>query len=290
MAVQRLRFYGNGDSGQTGQLFIDLSKALSVTNRKLHRQKQIYTVYGGYYVDSDGSRIDINVAPNTWVTKRAINRGFKLWRKSISDTLSNTDGMQSGKYSDFKLKLNNAMGDSTLMPVDAANQAIPTGEWDYSTLVSENEGQPDNFDMHIVGPHSGTTGSMARVGLMKSWLDSRPLPVSEDQPNRTPNARSDPLSNLNDTSGAYDARLDMLSEEGDKRPYDEDTFWGYYSDGVSGGENNLQRVSTAVTVADSIAVTPIHGFEAICGLVQIKVGATTSWELVLDVETEGVSF
>lgn len=288
MAVQRLRFYGNGEQGNT--VFIDLSKALSATNRKLHRQKQIYTVYGGYYVDSDGSRVDINVAPNTWVTKRAINRGFKLWRKSISDTLKNTEGMQSGKYSDFKLYLNNAMGSSTLMPVDAADVVIPAGEWDYSTLVSENEGSPDNFDMHIVGPHGGTTGSMTRVGLMKSWLDSRPIPVAEDQPNRTGSAKDDPLSNLNDTSGALDDRLDMLAEEGDQRPYDEDTFWGYYSDGVSGGENNLQRVSSAVTVAESIAVTPIHGFEAICGLVQLRLTANTPWELVLDVETEGVSF
>jgi len=289
MAVQRLRFYGDGD-GTTGTLFIDLSKALSATNRKLHRQKQIYTVYGGYYVDSNGSRIDINVAPNTWVTKRAINRGFKMWRKSISETLKNTDGMQTGKYSDFKLYLNNGMGSSTLMPVDAADVTIPTGEWDYSTLVSENEGNVDSFDLHIVGPHSGSTGSMSRVGLMKSWLDSRPLPTSQNQPHITSVAKDDPLSNLNDNSGVVDDRIAQAADEGDQRPYDEDTFWGYYSDSVSGGENNLQRVSSAVTVANSIAITPIHGFEALCGLVQINVSADTSWELVLDVETEGVSF
>lgn len=290
MAVQRLRFYGNGSSGQTGTLYIDLARALSASNRKLHRQKKIYTVYGGYYVDSDGSRIDINVAPDTWVTKRAINRGFKQWRKSIAKTLKESEGMQSGKYSDYKIFLNNAMGSGTLMPVDAADTPIPSAEWEYSTLVSDNANQDDAFDMHIVGPHSGSGNNFARIGLMKSWVNSRPLPVTADQPNVLSGADDDPLSNLFDNSSAYDVRVSTIGEEGDQAPYDEDTFWGFYSESASSGENNLQRVSTAVTVANSIAVTPIHGFNAICGLLQVNISASTSWELVLDVETEGAGF
>ena len=51
MAVTRLKFTGTG-----GDIaYIDLAKALSVQLRKLHRQKQIYTVYGGFFVSGVSS-------------------------------------------------------------------------------------------------------------------------------------------------------------------------------------------------------------------------------------------
>lgn len=296
MAVTRLRFYGTGSgAGNTGLMYIDLARELSKVNRKLHRQKQIYTVLGGYYVDSDGSRIDFNTAPHTWVTKRAVNRGFAIWRKHIAKTLENTEGMKSGKYSDFKVYLNNSQGSgSTIACRDANNIEITGGEWDYSTLMSDdpdNDGSSeDAFDLQIVGPHSGSDPDWARIGLMKSWLDSRPLPIAEDQPNNTGASRFDPLNNLFDASDVQQDRMAIVAEEGDQRPYDEDTFFGYYDDTVSSGENNLQRVGTAFTVENSVALSPVPGFQAICGLVQLNVSATTPWELVLDVESVGEAF
>ena len=158
MAVTRLRFTGTGEDGN--YLYIDLARELSKANRKLHRQKQIYTVLGGYYVDSQGSRIDFNVAPHTWVTKRAVNRGFAIWRKHVAKALEHTEGMKSGKYSDFKVYLNNGMSSgSTIDAVNAAGDAIDAGEWDYSTLASDDPDSGaanDEFDLQIVGPHSGS--------------------------------------------------------------------------------------------------------------------------------------
>jgi hypothetical protein len=52
-------------------------------------------------------------------------------------------------------------------------------------------------------------------------------------------------------------------------------------------------VSTAQPTANTQLVAPIHGFQAICGLVQLVVGTGTganAWELVLDVETKGEKF
>ena len=296
MAVTRLRFAGAQESN--GLYYIDLARELSKVNRKLHRQKQIYTVLGGYYVDSQGSRIDFNVAPHTWVTKRAVNRGFAIWRKHIAKALEHTEGMTSGKYSDFKVYLNNNHSSGTLLAArDANGNEITSGEWDYSTLVSDDPSiagpphdSPDEFDLQIVGPHSGSDNNWSRIGLMKSWLDSRPLPIAEDQPNRTNQAKSDPLNNLFDASDAKDDRIDLVAEEGDQRPYDEDTFFGYFSDSYSGGQNNLQRVGSAFTVNTSVALAPVPGFQAICGLVQVNVEATTAWELVLDVESVGEAF
>lgn len=53
----------------------------------------------------------------------------------IANTLSNTDGHQSGKWNDFKVYLDNQHG-TPKSCVDAQGNVIAGGEWDYSTLTS----------------------------------------------------------------------------------------------------------------------------------------------------------
>lgn len=296
MAATRMRFKGTGN----GTVYIDLAKALSLQNRKLHRQKMIYTVYGGYYVDSNGSRVDLNVAPNTWPVKRAINRGFAQWRKMIARTLADTEGMTTGKWNDYKIFLNNSHGNSPLVPVDAGSQNLygASPEWDYSTLTSEDpdtdpNNMPDQFELQIVGPHvdNGLVGNdkqYTRVSLLQSWVDSRGEP-STDPVVDNGTTKVDPLSNLFDAGDADDDRIEIINAEGDNPPYDVDQMFG--NSALSGGSNNLMRVSTAITTSAN-AVMPIHGFEAICGLIQVGFGSDDpgAWELVLDVESNGVKF
>lgn len=297
MAATRMRFYGTGNSTK----YIDLAKALSLQNRKLHRQKMIYTVYGGYYVDSNGSRINLNVAPNTWPVKRAINRGFAQWRKMIAKTLANTDGLTTGKYSDFKIFLDNQHGTTPLVPVDAGdtNMYSSSPEWDYSTLTTEDPDQdpnnsPDQFELMVVGPHvhnglQGNARLYTRVGLLQSWVESRAKPQMEEPNVDNANVKIDPLSNLFDAGDADDDRIEIINQEGDRPPYDLDDMFGNAAG--SGGSNNLQRVSSAITTTAN-AIMPIHGFEALCGLIQLDFGTADpgSWELVLDVESNGVKF
>lgn len=291
MAISRMRFKANNN----GTYYIDLAKALSLQERKLHRQKAIYTVYGGFFVDSQGNRCDINTAPMTWVTKRAVNRGFAMWRKMTAKTLSDAGATSKSKYRDFKVYLDNQMGAGPLVPLDAGNQNLYTSapEWDYSTLTTEDPDgpggtSPDQFDLQIVGPHVGADPNWSRVSLVQSWLDSRPAP-EDTQPNNINNT-GDPLMNLFDDGDAMDDRISVINAEGDAPPYDETIVFGNAAAG--GSSNNLQRQSVAVPAA-ATPVAPVHGFQALCGLVQVVVGtdsAANAWELVLDVETKGESF
>ena len=292
MAATRLRFKGVGGEGTA---YIDLAKALSLQNRKLHRQKQVYTVYGGYYVDSQGSRIDLNVAPNTWPVKRAINRGFSLWRKMVARTLKDMEGAGTGSYSDFKVLLNeNNYLNAPMLPVDAAGNNLYTGtgpEWDYATLTTEDPDgpggtPPDQFDLHICGPHTGQDPNWNRIGLLTSWINSRAVPDSE-HPDLPPDFTTDPLNNLFDSGDVQDDRLQVLATENDAAPYDEDTMFG--ANAPVSVYANVQRVNTSISTTAN-AVVPVFGFEAICGLIQLDIGADTSWELVLDVEATGVKF
>ena len=297
MAISRMRFKASNN----GTYYIDLAKALSLQERKLHRQKQIYTVYGGFFVDSQGSRIDINTAPMTWVTKRAVNRGFAMWRKMTAKTLEDAGATSKAKYRDFKVYLDGGMGSAPLKPLDAADNDLHTSalEWDYSTLTSDDPHEDpatglkvaaDEFDLKIVGPHGGTNPDFTRVGLIQSWVDSRPPPQT-NQPRDTPSV-TDPLMNLFDSGDVVDDRLTIINNENDGAPYDEEVMFGNKS-AVTSGEHNLQRVSVAQPTAATQLVAPIHGFQAICGLVQLKVGndsTSNEWELVLDVETKGEKF
>lgn len=295
MAISRLRIKGTNN----GTFYLDLWREISLQERKLHRQKQICTVYGGFFVDSQGQRIDINTAPMTWVTKRAVNRGFAMWRKMTAKALEDAGATSKSKYRDFKIRLDNQHGVSNVLhAVDAGSQALYTveGEWDYSTLITDDPdpvagqpGDPSGFELMIVGPHTGTAPNWTRVGLVQSWVSSRPTPQTEE-PNNIPDI-SDPLVNLFDASDALDNRLNVINNEGDERPYDETVVFGNAS--AAGGSNNLQRQSVAVPTANTQPVAPIHGFQALCGLVQLVVGENTAaneWELVLDVETKGEKF
>jgi hypothetical protein len=293
MAISRMRFKASNN----GTYYIDLAKALSLQERKLHRQKAIYTVYGGFFVDSDGARLDINTAPMTWVTKRAVNRGFAMWRKMTAKTLEDAGATSKSKYRDFKVFLDGGMGSGPLKPLDAADQDLHSTalEWDYSTLTSEDPDgpggtPPDQFELKIVGPHGGANPDFTRVGLVQSWVDSRPPPQT-NQPRDTPSV-TDPLMNLMDDGDAMDDRLTIINDENDAAPYDEEFMFGNASS-TSTGAHNLQRVSVARPTANTTLVAPIHGFQALCGLVQLKVGSgsgANEWELVLDVETKGEKF
>jgi hypothetical protein len=296
MAVSRLRFYASTN----GTFYIDLWKAISLQERKLHRQKQICTVYGGYFVDQDGNRVELNTAPLTWMSKRAVNRGFRIWKSMISDTLKATEGTTTGRWNDFKVYLNNAHGSAPLLPKDAGNNNLyHTGgiaEWDYSTLTSEDPDgpggtSPDSFELMICGQdHVGADPNWVRLSLLKSWVDSRAELDSSGYPNQTNDVMSDPLANLFDAGDADDERMGIILSEGDLPPYDADTMFG--NSQSAGGSNNLQRQSVAQPSAQ-VPVAPIHGFQALCGLVQVVVGSdntSNQWELVLDVETKGESF
>lgn len=305
MAVTRMRFKGSG----AGTVYIDLAKAISLQERKLHRQKKIYTVYGGFFVDtpsSGTSRVNINTAPNTWVTRRAVNRGFRIWKRMIAETIANSNGTKSPKYSDFKVFLNNSHGTGPLLPVDAASNNLYANapEWAYSTLTSADPAHladgtiapADQFNLNIVGPSnpgpvvpdgSNNTG-WTRIGLVDSWLKSRPLPVSEN-PQDSPSANADPLANMFDAGDVDDDRITTLEDEGDQAPYDEASMFGMVS-ATTTGDHNLQRQSVVTTTAQQ-PTGPVHGFQALCGLIQVEVtAANADWELVLDVETVGESF
>ena len=287
----------------TGTHYLDLSRDLSEYHRKLHRQKKIYTVYGGFIRSNQGCSAKFNVAPLTWTAKAAVNRGFKIWRRMVSETLKNHDGLRSGKWNDFKVRLTNVVTSADYKSaVDAAGQPMSAGEWNYSTLsqprLVDNDGDDelgfdidmDQFDLHIVGGNNGAAPNYTSVGLINSWYESRPVIDSSGEPTNIP-VTEDPLSLLFNVEDDDSEKVEIIQQEGDQPPYNRDAPYGMIGAGT--GQQGLAPVAIADNdAANQVTAlgSQVVGFQALCGLVQVVVNTSGTCELYIDVESEGESF
>ena len=195
-------------------------------------------------------------APHCWTTNVSIRRAFNIWRKQHREQYKKTPGLKAPGWSDFKLWLDyghyNGGEDDMLHPVMWTTEAggpggpdpyIPysLGEWNPSTIVQsklidpdgdgglEFDDNADSWDMIIVGKHvgSGTVTTDANgsefyqnystVGVIRSWYDSRSLPVSaipQNAPAGTdatrPGINTDPLSNIFDVQDDDSEVIDVI--------------------------------------------------------------------------------
>ena len=323
MAVTRL-FFKIPTQSSTTTYTLDLARELSKHHRTLIRQKQLFTVYGGIYQDSDNSNAYFSTAPHYWVTKSAINRGFKAWKKQLSDTMQNHDfaegsssQLKTSKYNDFKIVLDSshnasATSSNTLPSLDASGIQLPSGEWSYSTLTRPRPDQPDSngvyhqfasdqFVVQIVGDHvsSGTSDAQgdlnySRVSLIKSWLNSRPTKDNnDDSPLNQPNLDADPIFQMFvvGDSDEDQAVIDVINDQNDTPPYDMDKLYGHNGESADAGLN--LQMQCIVSPDTNSGVASVAGFQALCGLVRLEVtGGTgsTGASLILDVESNGVGF
>lgn len=316
-----MRFYLTPQSVGTHYYYLDLASALSIQERKLHRQMSIRTVHGGLVKDTNQNAIvHLNTLPNTWAVRTAIRRGFKLWTKMNRQAMEGMPGAIRPKYHDWKVFMhqnhyqwwlaNNRMGEH---PRDAAASTVLNGEWLPAKYVTEDPDlgalvasglanpnaadiNPDQFYAHVVGPHLAGPGNGApggdnwtSVGLLKSWLDTRPQQDDDNEPNIQTQAELafDPLANLFDEGDTADELLENLESINDQAPYDSDEPFGGRN--IVSDQDNLQLQSFAVC-SSSNPVVPLAGFQALMGLVQVRLTVTDAGavDLLLDVDTQGV--
>lgn len=296
--ISRQRYLFTGE----GTYYIDLFKSLSAQERRLVKQGQVAHVMGGLIKDSNNeSVVRINVAPDTWVTRTAWRRGKRLWDKHIVEATAAVDGLIKPKYHDYKILLNNSMGSSPVMPIDANGNTIPVGEWSYAQYHSEDvdwsnpnltlsaNREADTFNAMLVGPHVGTAGDWNRISLLKSWFESRAFPDDFPAGNVPATLDTDPLTNLFDEADNVDEVLADLRGRNEEPPYDEDTHFGM-AVAAGGVHNNLQRVAFAATQAGAGQISAMNGFTAICGLIEVHITQgvpSGDVELLLDVSTKG---
>ena len=283
-AVTRLSFEFQGDSTQ----YIDLAQALSAINRKLYRQGCYYYVNRVEMYNNEDAFVDLHVLPDTWVTRAAYRRALGIFNEQNDRAMANT-GMVAGKYHDFKVYMSERHFDTGTTPpvlydINSNYDALASDDWTYSELVSADDDgdatqEADNFSLHMLGGHNGSTDNWDSIGLIKSYEDTRArLPDVSPSINNLGQLQADPLFNLFDYSSEEQVNdvLANLADDADQPPYD-------LSEMVGNSPRNHQHVGRLVSTDTVGRKDQIGGFCAPLGLIMVDPQQTsTAFRIVVE--------
>lgn len=290
-------------SGGTTQ-FIDIAQALSIINRRHYTSGAYYYVNSVELYNDEDAFVDLHVIPDTWVSRGAWRRGAAVWHEMNMRALERTGGILP-KYYDFRPYMSErhrSVGNRNpaLHDINSAQRSYGADEWDYSQLVSAdsdgdiaNPGTPaaevnqqaDNFYVHMLGDHVGSSDNWTSVGLIKSYAESRPR-IQTYSPNTPATASEDPLVNLFDysTEEQLNDVIDLLEDSGDSAPYDHDFYLGQASETPGGADTRtMQHVARLVTTVTMGRKDSSAGFCAMGGLICVDPQATaTAYRIVVN--------
>ena len=287
MAIVRLTYKLN-----PGVNYLDLARGLSLTERRLIHQKQLFTVMGGMLVDdATNTKVKISTAPNNFYTRNAVTRGFRAWKASRAKALEAAGDSAKdivAKYSDFKVYLDAGITGSTyLNPFNAGSEEMTAGEWTYSKLIPE-QGSERLF--HIVGD----THSSSKYCLALGWLETRAKLVRDPSmpdlnSDGTEDVEVDFLATMFQDTAEDAQRLGRIEGTNDDQPFPLTELMTTQSTYSTSEPKNLQLQYIHHSSANELSHS-VPGFQALCGLVRVDVTNGSNPILVIDVETKGWNF
>ena len=283
------------DSPYADSGYIDVAQCLSIINRKLVRQGQVFKIKGMHLYSKDESPVTtykVGVLPRTWVMFNAYKKARSLWLQQAQFAYENVGAANMPKYLDFKVyadegHVNNAIAATDLLvPMDFdENLAATAGlDWDYSKMHS-SDSTSDEFTLHVCGRHRDSagnftssetnTGALTSAGLIFGYQQSRGVSnLNLDQAGLTQRSadvlEAGPFGRI---SLAGDDQLsDIIDDhaaDNDSPPYDHNEY--------PGGPVTLREMTTIATgripqkAQGMQARIPV--FEAPLGLIRVEVDA-----------------
>jgi len=290
-AVQTLTFATPGSGAAS--VYIDLSQAASLVNRRFYRQGINWAVAGIKVISLQPGSVNCFKLPNTWILSNAWEKGFRAWQRMNNEALSEGPSVRP-KFMDFKVYMDaphhQAGFGGNLLPIAPFGAATVAGEWESSKMIipdSSVAGTVKDLELIAVGanyPPAGASGLRA-VSLIEGYANSRGLPNILD-PNTPDDAddTSGPFPQnwitavFNDGTEQSEEVLDDLTSENNLAPYP------FENDGVNGdtmypgGANQLSGVqwhdsvqiySSSGVPAAGVGTQRIKGGNFPCGLVRI---------------------
>jgi len=287
-AITDLQFTFEADTALGSSRYVDTARELSKINRRLYSQSRMYGFQGLTFIwratgtavtDLATLEVKISTAGNSWVVQNAHTKGKALWNE-MQDLVLDDNPSVKGRWHDYKVKLDYLMTTGRLMNVtDVDGTAIKPGEWDYATYVMpEHDVDPvtglpldaDEYAPTLIGidtsvartpPATGFTGNRC---LVTAYEQSRAT-VQPTDPN-VPAGLSTSFFNLLTDSGSQEPELaDVIEDENNTPPYDDDEYVGSDTNGVNGCIVGYGAISAAEVDGR------IGAFVAPCGLMEIHV-------------------
>ena len=277
----RLSFEFSGNSTQ----FIDIARALSAINRKFVSQQAYFYVSKVELYNNEDAFVDIHTLPDTWTTRNAYKRGRAMFEKMNGLLDPAVSGIAAAPYYDFKVYMSDrhrstGSADPAMYDINSAQDLIVPDEWDYSQLISADDDgdatqQADNFYLHMLGDHQGSTSNWISVGLIKSYGESRTT-VSTFGGSEAALDITDPIMNLMDNSSEEQINdiATRLQQDNDVPPYDADLYVGE--------EVHMAQQARLVTTSTLGRVATAPGFCAPLGLICVDPQQTaTAFRVVI---------
>lgn len=213
----------------TETYYLDLARDLSLLNRRLYRQGMDYHVKSITVMsrNTPTGSITASVVPCTWTIQNAYRRGFKAWRKSIKDALTNVGDDIKGKWADFRIQpIYGILSGAYPLPVDADGNQYPAGTFDWDQAQFHHPADDANgANIHLLGDHVRAADNYASVGLVKSYFESRVRTRPED-PILDGDVSDDYINTLYDYDETIGRRIQTVEQHGDNPPYDHDNCVG----------------------------------------------------------------
>ena len=287
MAIVRLTYKLN-----PGQNYIDIARGLSITERRLVHQKQVFTIMGGMVVDdATDTKLKLSTAPNNFYTRNAVTRGFRAWKASRAKALEAAGDSAKdivAKYSDFKVYLDAGVTSSLyLNPFSAGSVETNNGDWTYSKIIPE---QGAEHLMHIVGDSHAS----GKYCLALGWLQTRKKLLKDPSmpdlnSDGTEDVEVDFISTMFQDSVEDANRLNRIEGTNDDQPFPLTELMTTQSTYSTAEPNNLQLQFIHHSSVNEVQ-SSVPGFQALCGLIRADVTGGSNPILVIDVETKGWNF
>ena len=279
---------GNSNTPYSDSVYIDTARIASLLNRKLVRQGQLFRIRNlrAYTNDtSPNATLKVGVIPTTWVTRNAWVKAKALWDKMNAMAAEDVSGTAIyPKYHDFKVHMeynhyseNTGSADEDLVPRDFFDNEINSGEWKYS-LFADSGSTSDEYQIHMMGDHQGSSGAWTSVGLIQAYAESRTYPktnVTTHDQDMIDAIELSPWARLFGDDDQTTEVIQNLQDLNDSPPYDPDTYIGgttFPQPSVVGFGRIQTLNNTNGTSVSSLCPT----FIAPCGLIRIEIDGETS--------------
>jgi len=255
--------------------YFDVAQCLSLTNRKLIRQGNLFRIKNlRVHTDDDKTlRFKVATIPTNWVSRNAWVKGEALWDEMNATALSEGSMTMLPKYHDYKVYMNAAHKASGVadnaIPCDADGNAVSLigAEWVYSKYA-DSGATSDNYDVMFLGQHAGTTDDYTTVGLIEAYRQSRIKPQASD-PEWPSDALTSPWFKLFGDDDQTSDVLTSLRDDNDSPPYPPARYIGDGASADDGGFTVGTGVVGKLTSAPQGFTVP--AFNAPCGLFRVEI-------------------
>ena len=249
-----------------GLSYIDIAESLSQVNRRAYKQGMEYAVgkvtFGYQANPSAILNVQLNVytAGNTWSVHNAWTKAMAHWYQQQRQARRLIGRSAKPTWEDFKVYLDDGHRAGTIPGVVAGDdQAVGTGEWDYSKLLVElDTHNVEEYYLHLIGGNVSNTDR----ALILAYQDSRATVQPEDP--ELPSEYSNNLyaSMAQDDDAVADEVAQNMEQENDEPPYDQDDYPGTDANADAPWLQQYMAASPQVPVAS------LPGFVAQCGLIR----------------------